>query len=115
VPDLDDTLEWLALMRHHGAPTRLLDWTYSFFVAVYFACEEAKTNAPCVVYALDTRKCVRDAKRQLAAVLALSPDEVDNPEYDALYVDGSPESRERFDRAMMSGIAVIYPGEPVQA
>jgi FRG domain len=86
----------------------LLDWTYSFFVAVYFACEEAKTNAPCVVYALDTRKCVRDAKRQLAAVLALSPDEVDNPEYDALYVDGSPESRERFDRAMMSGIAVIH-------
>ncbi len=31
-------LEWWTLMRHYGAPTRLIDWTTSIFIAAYFAC-----------------------------------------------------------------------------
>jgi len=39
IPEILSQLDRWTLMQHYGAPTRLLDWTGSIFVAAYFAVE----------------------------------------------------------------------------
>jgi hypothetical protein len=58
LPQLDDTLEWFALMRHWGLPNRLLDVTTSPYVGLYFALKETlqpkeRTNQAAAVWVIN--------------------------------------------------------------
>jgi hypothetical protein len=56
VPPDADSFQWLALMQHHGAPTRLLDLTWSPYVAAFFALERASGDA--AVWALNSARII---------------------------------------------------------
>ena len=44
-PDDGELMEWLSIIQDYGGPTRLLDFTDSFYVAAFFASESTSTDA----------------------------------------------------------------------
>jgi hypothetical protein len=45
LPDDSELIEWLSIIQDYGGPTRLLDFTDSFYVAAFFASESTSTDA----------------------------------------------------------------------
>jgi hypothetical protein len=74
-----DDWEWIFLMQHHRGLTRLLDWTESPLVALYFALGEDDDETDAVIWCLDPMELNRKAghhRRFDRDILAFGIDEV---------------------------------------
>src|SRR5437016_2833107 len=71
IPEPDDDFQWLALMQDHGAPTRLLDFTWSPHIAAFFALERASAEA--AIWAVSPRQLrqVHEQRRALGDLKAM--------------------------------------------
>jgi len=92
IPGEDCYFEWLALMQHHGAPTRLLDFTWSPYVAAFFALERATGAA--AVWAIYPPK-IHDARaRRLQPGQKVEINEIDqwiNQHYEEFFLANQEE------------------------
>ncbi len=106
LPARHDELEWLALMRHHGAPTRLLDWTRSPYIAAFFALAEAKEDQESAIWAIDTQALKMEAVRLLVISGAIE---------DPKRIDFSFSNPAAFDRVFLQETkpAIVAPVQPL--
>jgi FRG domain len=111
-PEPRETLEWLALMQHHGAPTRLLDFTWSPYVAAFFALERATDDA--AIWAISSGRAMPNFRGSHISKILNQLLELDNPEaitrkrpskFDKPTGHGSPSRRKHIPPVMI--------GEPV--
>jgi len=66
VPPVGERLSWLAFMQHYRVPTRLLDFSYSPYIALYFALRqrtETEQQRPAEVWAIDANVVLEWARR----------------------------------------------------
>jgi len=104
LPEATDRLGWWEIMQHHSVPTRLLDWTRSPFVALWFAFDGHEDgDGDAALWVLDGNLAMATIQSVLTTV---------SEESDASFVDSRTTQNRIANLAMARGLYVPILVEP---
>lgn len=77
VPNRECAIEWLSLMQHFGAPTRILDFSYSLYIAAYFAVERGSSD--CAIWRINGPWSLKESATRLRSAGKANVDTIFEP------------------------------------